>query len=393
MTLVFIVCIVLAILGLTVSKNNIFSPSVITPVVWIVVLLLFVALPHDLPPLSWQFFGSLLLWVAMMCLGAMFTQSFRYRVSVSEPSQLIRDIFFWVSVATFPLLLLFVKEALQTGETGNWALDLRLAAIGKTSTFKEVYGGLYLIVWQVAYLIELFYYSKKNRHRVIILGLMFLALGIGTMSKTILLEFILKTVGILFFKNKIKMKHFVVALVVLLVAFVVMQSMRYNSSVGALDRKSFLITYVVGNTSAFDTLEPNSSTHCGENVFRMYYAISNKLGLSDVKPVDPILPFIYKPLETNTYTAMYPFFKDFGYWGVGVFALLYGLLFGWIFRCAQEGSPMFIILNAIIIPIVVMQYVGDVFITNLSGYIKQIILLALPFVFSYRRKLSSPPSQ
>ena len=107
---------------------------------------------------------------------------------VSESSQLIRDIFFWVSVATFPLLLLFVKEALQTGETGNWALDLRLAAIGKTSTFKEVYGGLYLIVWQVAYLIELFYYSKKNRYRVIILGLMFLALGVGTMSKTILLE-------------------------------------------------------------------------------------------------------------------------------------------------------------------------------------------------------------
>ena len=393
MTLVFIVCIVLAILGLTVSKNNIFSPSVITPVVWIVVLLLFVALPHDLPPLSWQFFGSLLLWVTMMCLGAMFTQSFRYRVSVSEPSQLIRDIFFWVSVATFPLLLIFVKEALQTGETGNWALDLRLAAIGKTSTFKEVYGGLYIIVWQVAYLIELFYYSKKNRHRVIILGLMFLALGVGTMSKTILLEFILKTVGILFFKNKVKVKHLLVAFVVLLVAFVAMQSMRYNSSVGALDRKRFLITYVVGNTSAFDTLEPNSSTHCGENVFRMYYAISNKLGRSDIKPVAPILPFIYKPLETNTYTAMYPFFKDFGYWGVGVFALLYGLFFGWIFRCAQQGSPMFVILNAIIIPIVVMQYVGDVFITNLSGYIKQIILLALPFVFSFSRKLSSPPSQ
>ena len=161
----------------------------------------------------------------------------------------------------------------------------------------------------------------------------------------------------------------------------------------SFNRNGFLITYIVGNTSAFDTLEPNSSTHCGENVFRMYYAISNKLGRSDLKPVAPILPFIYKPLETNTYTAMYPFFKDFGYWGVGVFALLYGLFFGWIFRCAQQGSPMFIIINAIIIPIVVMQYVGDVFITNLSGYIKQIILLALPFIFSFSRKLSSPPSQ
>jgi len=40
MTLVFIVCIVLAVLGLTVSKNNIFSPSVITPVVWIALFLL-----------------------------------------------------------------------------------------------------------------------------------------------------------------------------------------------------------------------------------------------------------------------------------------------------------------------------------------------------------------
>ena len=380
MTLVFIVCIVLAILGLTVSKNNIFSPSVITPVVWIVVLLLFVALPHDLPPLSWQFFGSLLLWVTMMCLGAMFTQSFRYRVSVNEPSRLIRDIFFWVSIATFPLLLLFVKEALQAGETGNWAMDLRLAAIGKTSTFKEVYGGLYIIVWQVAYLIELFYYSKKNRYRVIILGLMLLSFGIGTMSKIVLLELLVKTVSILFFKNKVKVKHLVVALAVLLVAFVAMQSIRYNNSVKSFSRNGFLITYIVGNTSAFDTLEPNSSTHCGENVFRVYYAVNKKFGRSDIKPVDPLLPFIRKPLHTNTYTAMYPFFKDFGYWGVGVFALLYGLLFGWIFRRAQQGSPMFIILNAMVVFVLVMQYAADIMITNISGYIKQILLLALPFV-------------
>ena len=222
-----------------------------------------------------------------------------------------------------------LKEALQAGETGNWAMDLRLAAIGKTSTFKEVYGGLYIIVWQVAYLIELFYYSKKNRYRVIILGLMLLSFGIGTMSKIVLLELLVKTVSILFFKNKVKVKHLVVALVVLLVAFVAMQSIRYNNSVKSFNRNGFLITYIVGNTSAFDTLEPNSSTHCGENVFRVYYAVNKKFGRSGIKPVDPILPFIHKPLETNTYTAMYPFFKDFGYWGVGVFALLYGFLGGY----------------------------------------------------------------
>ena len=41
---------------------------------------------------------------------------------------------------------------------------------------------------------------------------------------------------------------------------------------------------------------------------------------------------------------------------------------------------MFIIINAMVVFVVVMQYAGDIMITNISGYIKQILLLALPFV-------------
>lgn len=384
---IFTLCIIFVIVGLIISKNNILSPSVVTPTVWIIVLSLFLILNHNLPPLSWQFFGSLALWITMLCLGSLFMQSLKVKATPEQkPNKLIMDIFFGISLATYPFFLLFVKEALATGTSGNWAMDLRMAALGKTATFKEVYGGLHVILWQVAYLLELFYYSKKNRHRVIILGLMFLSFGLGTMSKIILLEFVVKSVAILFFKHRVSLKQFMAALGVLLVIFAMIQSTRHGAD--KFDQNNFFILYILGNTSAFDTLEPASATHYGENVFRIYYAIAEKLNYSSIEPIDPLLPFIHKPIYTNTYTGMYPFFKDFGYWGVGIFALLYGLLFGWVFKKAQQGTPFFIILNAMLIFVVATQYVADLLITNIAGYIKQVLLLMLPFIFNYTIKIT-----
>ncbi len=388
MIALFILCLILAMFGLIASKNNILSPSVITPTVWMVVLSLFMILNHNLPPLSGQFLGALALWVTMLCLGSLFTQSLRVRAYPEhKPSRLVLDIFFWISLATYPLFLLFVKEALATGTSGNWAMDLRLAALGRTETFTEVYGGLHIALWHVAYLLELFCYSPKNRHRVIILGLMFLSFGLGTMSKLILLEFIINTVAVLLFKRKVSVKHFVVALGVLLLVFATIQSMRQRDQ--KFDQNNFFVLYVLGNASAFDTLEPGSAEHYGENVFRVYYAITEKLGYSSIEPIDPLLPFIDKPLNTNTYTGMYPFFKDFGYWGVGIFALLYGLIFGWVFKKAQQGTPFFIILNAILVFALATQYVADLVITNIAGYIKQVLLLMLPFIANYKIETDS----
>jgi len=134
--------------------------------------------------------------------------------------------------------------------------------------------------------------------------------------------------------------------------------------------------------TAFDTLEAGSSSHFGENTFRVVYAILHRLNLSDIPPIYVILDWIQEPIKTNTYTGLYPFFKDFGLWGVGIFAVFFGIFFGWIFKRAQQGNNMFMLIYALYIPIIVMQYVAELFFTNFTLFFKQIILVIIPFLFS-----------
>ncbi len=392
MIFVFLLCLLFVFVSLIVSKNNVFSPAVITSVVWLVVFSLFWVLNHNLPHFNTKFLLAISLWICLFCLSSLLMQSVNFKVPDLTPSQFVRDLFFWISVVSYPFFLLYVRDALSFGETGNWALDLRFAALGKTSHFKEPYGGWNVMIWNVAYLIEFFYFSKKNRIRVFILAFILLSFGFFTMSKIVFLDFFIKTISISFFRRKVTLKQFFISILSIVLFFVIIQSARQGLQAKSIDENDLLVLYVLGNPVAFDTLTPNSSIHFGENVFRIFYVISEKIGISSIEPIDPILPFIKKPISTNTYTVLYPFFKDFGYWGVGIFSLFFGLLFGWIFRKAQQGSDFFIILYVLLVSAIVMQYVAEQFLTQLPSYIKQTVLLLFPFIamkYNFFKKTSS----
>lgn len=381
MILVLLLCVVFAIVGLIVSKNNVFSPAVITSVVWLVVFCLFLILDHNLPSLTAKFLMAVSLWIFLFCFGSLFMQSFNFKIEKLQPSDFVRNVFFLISILTFPFFLLYVKEALATGETGNWALDLRFAAIGKTAHFKTAYGGWHILVWNVSFLIELFYFSKKNRFKVLVLFLILLSFGFFTMSKAVFLDLFIKILCVLLFRKRVTLKQLFISISCIILIFIFIQSARQTSvQSNPLDNNSLITLYILGNPVAFDTVEPSSSVHFGENVFRVIYVMADKLGLSAVKPINPILPFIKEPINTNTYTVLYPFFKDFGYWGIGVFALIFGLSSGWIFKRAQQGDVFFVVSYVLLVSAIVMQYGAEMFLTHLPSYFKQFLLLSLPFL-------------
>jgi len=379
MIFVFTLCVALLILSFILSKYNVLSPGVITSGIWLVCLSLFWILHHDLPALTFQFLGSLSIWVTLLCLSSLLMQSVKTSSGSQDPSIFVRDLFFWIPVITYPAFLMFAYKAIMLGDSGSWSMDLRMASLGKTTHFKEIYGGIHIIIWQVAYLIELFYYSRKNKKNVFILGFMILSFAFLTMSKAAFLDIFIKTICVLYFMKKVTVKHILIGLGSLFFLFAILQSIRYSTSVDSVNKQDFVVQYILSSMSAFDTLEPQSSLHWGENVFRFYYSTIYKLGISSIEPIDTLLPFIQKPIGTNTYTVMYPFFKDFGYWGIVFFAPLLGLLYGWIFNKAQRGNVYYILLFATFVPIILMQYVAEIFITSLFGYLKQIILLSIPF--------------
>ncbi len=377
---VIIFFIVLLVLGVVLSKNNIFSPSVVTPAVWLVCLTLFLVLTHDLPPLQNQFLIAISLWVFLLSFSSLSIQSIRFPKKERKISSFVRSSYFWISVLTYPLLLIFAYKAITTGTSGSWSLDLRLAAVGESVHFDKEYGGLYTIIWQVAYLIELMYYSKKTRHRVFILGFILLSMGFFTMAKGMFLMFFVQTICVLYFKKLVTLKHLLYGFTGLFFLFIWLQSLRHSIEITTTeDKEDFLVLYMLSSMSAFDTLEPASALHFGENVLKVFYSLFYKIGWSSIEPVEAILKFIKEPIMTNTYTTMYPYFVDFGFVGVGVFAIIMGSFFGYLFRKAQLGDEFYIVLYSFFVAFVVMQYVNEMMFTYLSGNIKNILLVYFPF--------------
>ena len=387
--------IVLLILGLKVSNNNIFSPSVITPAIWAAMLLMFFILDHNLPPLSYQFLVCIMLWCGLYTISSMLAQATTRATTLYNrtPSQTILNLYFLIALCTFPLFLQYAYTAITMGPTGHWAIDLRLASTGKHPCFSEPIGFLYVGIWRVAYIIELVNYSKKNRIRVLLLLFFMLSYGIITMSKLVFLELFISTAYILYANKKIKLKHLIIGGLILIQVFILMQTIRNNLGDSDKERNDFFVLYLIGHMSAFDILEPCSSTYFGENVFRMFYAILNYFKISSIEPVAEHLPWISEPLRTNTYTTMYPFFKDFGYIGVVIFAIFNGLLWGTIFKKTTDNDKMYIVIYAFFIHIIIDQYVNEMIFSSLSGNIKKLILLLLPYFFRIRKKeISNNPT-
>ncbi len=376
----YIICTALLILSFVCSKQNIFSPGFLASGIWFVCLALFVILPHQLPPLSKQFISALTIWLIFFTVSSLFMQSFAYKTTNIQPNTIIKDLYFWLSIASIPLLVSFAYTAIKTGTSGNWAWDLRSAAIGKDTD--EAYTPFYFLIWTATYLLYLINITKKNWKRVVILGLLVLGFGIISMSKTLILNFFVLTVFILYIKKYITTRHILIGIAALFVLLIGIQSIRHAVKIDASETENTLVLYILSSMSAFDTLTPLSSAHWGENTLRIIYAIPYKLGFSDIQPVNPILPWIYKPIATNTYTCMYPFFKDFGYWGISIFAIILGTFYGWVFKRFQQGDIFFTLFFAYCCTLIVTQYNGDAFFTNLAGHTKFALLLYIPFFAS-----------
>jgi oligosaccharide repeat unit polymerase len=134
-------------------------------------------------------------------------------------------------------------------------------------------------------------------------------------------------------------------------------------------------------------VEPATAELPAENSCRLFYAIKSSLDNGKTPVIDPILNFQWVQIGdlryySNTYTAIYPFYKDFGQIGVIAFALILGLLFGYLFKTAEDGSQFSLVLYAILSGTVVMQFIGDTFFMVMSQTLQYIFAALIPYIIS-----------
>lgn len=376
-----ILCLFLLVVSYICSRQNIFSPMVLTASVWLVCIALFLILPHHLPVLTSQFCTAIALWLSVFALSSLTVQSCHFPDYKYSFSKTIRDFYFFASICCIPLLASFVYNALHFGTSGNWAWDLRAAALGYgENSSKTYYAPFYSCLWQVTYLFYVIDCDKKHWRRAAVMFCLVLGYAFATMSKTLILNVFVMTIFILYRRNIIKLKHILVGVLALFVGLFALQAIRQAMTINEGTANDTLVLYLLSSMSAFDTVTPFSSENFGENTLRIFYAVGYKIGLTSTEPINPILPFIDKPIYTNTYTTLYPFFKDFGYWGIGIGAAIIGALFGWIFKKQQSDSQAFVMIYAYFCTTLITQYNGESILTNFAGHTKIVLIICLPYI-------------
>lgn len=367
-------CLLCLVLSLICSRQNLFAPAVLVSGLWFVCTFLYMVVDHGLNPIRGQFPIGISFFVGCFTLASLFMQSLKVPVGYKNivPSQIARDIYFYFSLITLPLLLYDVYGIIIHGGVGNVFSQLRIANVkGFTSSFFQVF-------WLVAYLMELLCYSKEKRFRVIMLALINISYVFISMSKMNLTIIIVATAFVLYSRGiiKLKIRTILIGIMLLFAFFLAFQTWRTSSQTQA---KSFISLYLLSSMPAFETVLPETTEHWGENTFRFFYAANYKLGLGDIEPVDPILPFIHVPVLTNVYTVLYPFYKDFGLYGVIVFALFLGAFFGRLFKFVQSENLYAVVLYGLLLYCLFMQFMNEAFFTMFSQNLQYIIVAFIPF--------------
>lgn len=371
------------------KDKSIVSPLFIMPIIWALFLFLYNVVPHGLYGLEEQFLFSLILWISCFVVGGYFINSPRYDKmnflqDFSLYNKLVFNVYFFIVIITAPLaIMLLVTEAMKVG-VELFFLKLRMinTGIDEDDTFSLGMLAYVFNFTNIVLLLFTYYKSKVSNFQYYVVLVLQILLGLITLARTNLLVLIISLFIILYFKNALKRKHYIIGAVIIFLFIFLITFLRGFHETDASQSSEFT-TYMFAGMPAFDTIDFKFQEQFGSYTFRFYYAVSNALGGKYVVE-KTILPYAYTPELTNVYTVMFPFFKDFGYKGVAFFGLIYGLLINFIYKFSVKNSPLSIIGYAVIFPVLLLQFFGEYLFLNFSTYLQFLIILLIPKFLKFK---------
>lgn len=293
---------------------------------------------------------------------------------------------YWVFVV--PIAIYTIWEIYKVGTSGpvSFFLNLRLAGI------LEDYSGEKFTVMTAVYPVMIAIFaivcmSKTSRKNICAIVFWVMLFCIGTMGK-----FAIVTPIIIFLTvreltkglNRKKLILFYSPMIVVLV--LALHFVRMATSDGTTV-SAVLGLYIYSPILALSKLSDIAGNNTGEYTFRFLYALLSKTGFSTVEPAKTILEYVNVPVPTNVYTVMQPFYQDFSLYGVAFGAMLYGIIFAFIYASAKQGNPVSILIYAVLAVSMFTSFLTETLITNLAGNIKLIICTYLLWRFTVRCKI------
>ena len=333
------------------------SPWCITIVVW--ATLMFAMMFRDptiLMSPSSQFYISLALWLLFFTLTSVVTYNLlptnstdksKLAEQASAPikfSNINKFVFYFlflVSIVITPLFLKKIMDTVMMFGTNDLLNNMRtLAIFGNEQGFLNYA----IVINEVLMIVALFAYPNIKKWVLIVSCLSSLVNSIAIMEKGGILLVAFCIIFILYQRGHIKLRT--IAIIGVIIVFLSYGFNLIRESGESLSAKSneyslfdFIGMYLLSPPVAYCQITQELSPQFGAHSFPLVYFFLNKFCGGNYEFFDRLQDFVFVPVSTNVYTIFQPFYMDFGQFGIAVFAIIYGVMTGWVYRLMRNGNP------------------------------------------------------
>lgn len=311
-------------------RKHPFTPWNITIIVWTIIAILY-KLQTSLNPLSDQFFICSILWI----LGFVITSKLQSKnVNPTESVKLSREVNNKIMYVYYFLIILGLPlySSAYLNAVGGFSLDA-LTDIRNNAVGGEVGLGYLSFVpalCKSVLLIELYRYTPKRLLFLVFAIIVNIIPAIIIMEKGYLAFIFISMMFFLNLKKYIKHRTILICFIVFFALMFLFNELR-SLTMGEGQIQDFAALYCVSPSVAFGTINPENAAHWGEHTFRFFYAVLHSVGIGPEAASNWYEP-VFVPIRTNVFTAMEPYYYDFGVFGVLVFSIIDGLICGKLYN-------------------------------------------------------------
>ncbi|PSV05523.1 hypothetical protein C0W96_12735 [Photobacterium kishitanii] len=363
------------------KRMSLFSPLVLNCFAWGVSFVPGIFFYTDYYPITNSVFTAWMVWFFITSiLFIIFEPQKPARFKELCNSKL--EIRFNYQYVVYILAFILAYRIWVVGSSGQsqFFLNLRLATMNEIGYQTIGLIGRFYPLILALFVFENIYESKKNQAKRIALWVWMALFALAVMGKFAILTPILIWIGIKISKKEITVKNIFIIVIFTVLFMIFMQLIRSDGKT-SVDYFKLLSVYTYSPIVGLGYVNFNLSPLFGANSLRLLYAIGYALGLNG-PPVNLIFPYVEIPNLTNVYTVLYPFYIDFKIGGVLIFSVIYGCVFGLLYKGVNFKNTFFIALYFIFIPALFTQFFVESLFSLLSFNIQVTFCLLVIFIIS-----------
>lgn len=361
---------------------SLFSPFVVTALSWLLPFFTALFFYEDFYPLTGNVFFLWLIWFIVTSIVFFFFYFYEEKNTWQETE--VRKLPLDYSVAILILIAWLGYKIWVVGNTGpgHFFFNLRLSAIHAEGVSSiGLVGRFYSLVFAL-FLFEHVYEREENRRLRFLLWCWMLLYAVATMGKLSLLTPLVSWAIIKGVKGRLKIKKFIILVPVVFVLMMAIHFVRAGADTSSI--RDVLAIYIYSPLVGLGYINVDNSLPIGAYVFRFLYAVGYRVGITQLQPMNTILSYVEVPKPINAFTVIYPFYFDFGFLGVLLGALFYGLFFSFLYLFSIKGRRIALTLYSGYFMHLFLQSLGETFIMNFSLNLRIFIWVVLIYLVSRR---------